>query len=181
VDFSKARDLFVNIFQILGPNCKFLDCGLILEKRRGLSAKCLKLEFPGIIFLKETRGPRPRAHGPRAALVHGGPRSPSRRKLTGERSERRSHVRNLTAVEEKWRGDGGEPHRLQERAVEGRTRPGDGGKNWRRRRLVEWALRTQKQAIEGEVSVVMAEGCSSSFYSGRGGAHRGGGGGNSRR
>jgi hypothetical protein len=42
VDFSKARDLFVNIFQILGPNCKFLDCGLILEKQRGLSAKCLK-------------------------------------------------------------------------------------------------------------------------------------------
>jgi hypothetical protein len=38
-----------------------------------------------------------------------------------------SHVRNLTAVEEKWRGDGGEPHRLQERAVEGRTRPGDDG------------------------------------------------------
>jgi hypothetical protein len=34
VDFSKARDLFVNIFQILGPNCKFLDCGLILEKLR---------------------------------------------------------------------------------------------------------------------------------------------------
>jgi hypothetical protein len=34
---------------------------------------------------------------------------------------------------------------------------------------VEWVLRTQKQAIEGEVSVVMAGGCSSSFYSSRGG------------
>jgi hypothetical protein len=51
----------------------------------------------------------------------------------------------------------------------------------RRRRSVEWELQTQKQAIEGEVSVVMAGGCSSSFYSGRGGAHRGGGGGNGRR
>jgi hypothetical protein len=51
----------------------------------------------------------------------------------------------------------------------------------RRRRSVEWVLQTRKQAIEGEVSVVMAGGCSSSFYSGRGGAHRGGGGGNSRR
>jgi hypothetical protein len=32
------------------------------------------------------------------------------------------------------------------------------GNDRRRRRLVEWALRTWKQAIEGEVSVVMAEG-----------------------
>jgi hypothetical protein len=42
VDFSEAGDLFGNIFQIFRPNCKFLDCGLILEKQRGLSAKCLK-------------------------------------------------------------------------------------------------------------------------------------------
>jgi hypothetical protein len=127
VDFSEARDLFVNIFQILGPNCKFLDCVLILERPRGLSAKCPKLEFPGIIFLKETRGLSPRARGPQVAPVHGGPRSPSRRRLTGERPKRRPRARNLTAVEEKWRGDGGESHKLQERAAEGRTRPGDGG------------------------------------------------------
>jgi hypothetical protein len=55
------------------------------------------------------------------------------------------------------------------------------GNNRRRRRSVEWALWTRKQEIEGEVSVVMAGGCSSPFYSGRGGAHRGGGGGNGRR
>jgi hypothetical protein len=60
VDFSEARNLFVNIFQILGPNCKFLDCGLILEKLRCLNAKCRKLEFPGIIYLKDTCGPSPR-------------------------------------------------------------------------------------------------------------------------
>jgi hypothetical protein len=39
-----------------------------------------------------------------------------------------------------------------------------------------WTLRTRKRAIEGGVSVVMAGGCSSPFYNGRGGAHRGGGG-----
>jgi hypothetical protein len=43
VDFSEARDLFVNIFQFLGPNCKITDCGLISEKQRGLSAKSTKL------------------------------------------------------------------------------------------------------------------------------------------
>jgi hypothetical protein len=52
------------------------------------------------------------------------------------------------------------------------------GNNRWRRRSVEGELRTRKHAIEGEVSVVMAQGCSSSFYSGRGRAHQGGGGGN---
>jgi hypothetical protein len=42
VDFSEARDLFVIIFQIPGPNCKIMDYGLILEKLRGLNEKCLK-------------------------------------------------------------------------------------------------------------------------------------------
>jgi hypothetical protein len=50
-----------------------------------------------------------------------------------------------------------------------------------RRRSAEWALQTRKQAIEGEVSVVMAGGFSSSFYSGQGGAHQGEGGGNGQR
>jgi hypothetical protein len=104
-----------------------MDCGLILKKTRGLNEKCRKLEFLGIIFLKETRGPSPRVRGPRVTPVHGGPRSPSRRRLAGERPERHSRVRNLTAVEGKGRGDDSEPHRRQEGAAEGRIRPGDGG------------------------------------------------------
>jgi hypothetical protein len=42
VNFSEARDLYVNIFQFPGPNCKITDCGLISEKLRGLSAKSAK-------------------------------------------------------------------------------------------------------------------------------------------
>jgi hypothetical protein len=56
------------------------------------------------------------------------------------------------------------------------------GNNWRRRCSVEGELWTRKHVIEGEVSVVMVGGCSSSFYSGRGeGAHQGRGGGNDQR
>jgi hypothetical protein len=43
-----------------------------------------------------------------------------------------------------------------------------------------WTLQTRERANEGEVSVVMAVGCTSPFYSGRGGARRGEGGGNHR-
>jgi hypothetical protein len=127
VDFSEARDLFGIIFQFRGPNCEIRDCGLILKKSRGLSAKCRKLEFLGIVFLKKTRGPCPRVRGPLAAPVHGGPQTPSRRRLAGERPERCPRAWNLAAVVEKGGGDSGEPHRLQEGAADGQTQPGDGG------------------------------------------------------
>jgi hypothetical protein len=45
VDISEARDLFVIIFQIPGPNCKIVDCGLIFEKPRGLFAKFSITDF----------------------------------------------------------------------------------------------------------------------------------------
>jgi hypothetical protein len=54
VEFSEARDLFVNIFQISGPNCKITDCGLILEKQRGLSTKSTKLDHR--LISKKHRG-----------------------------------------------------------------------------------------------------------------------------
>jgi hypothetical protein len=50
VDFSEARDLFVIIFQIPGPNYKIMDRGLILEKPRGLFAKFLKQPISGLNF-----------------------------------------------------------------------------------------------------------------------------------
>jgi hypothetical protein len=39
VDFSEARDLFVNIFRISDRTRKFVDRGLIIKKLRGFSAK----------------------------------------------------------------------------------------------------------------------------------------------
>jgi hypothetical protein len=43
VDFFEARDLFEIIIQIPGSDCKFLDCGLIRKKHRGLFAKFLEI------------------------------------------------------------------------------------------------------------------------------------------
>jgi hypothetical protein len=162
-------------------NLQKLDHGLISKKHRGFFAKFPKILINELFSNGKGRGPGPRARGPRAAPAHGGPRSPSQGRLTGDRPERRPCARNLTAVEEKWRGDGGEPHRRQERAAEGRTQPGDGGEQSAEETLGEGELWTRKHTIEGEVSVVMARECSLSFYSGWGRAHRGGGGGNDRR
>jgi hypothetical protein len=39
VDFSEARDLYVNIFRILDRTEKFVDHGLIIKKLRGFFAK----------------------------------------------------------------------------------------------------------------------------------------------
>jgi hypothetical protein len=53
VDFSDARDLFVNIFRILGRTAKIPDRGLISEKPEGLSAKSAKsgprVDFPKVL------------------------------------------------------------------------------------------------------------------------------------
>jgi hypothetical protein len=107
----KIGGLWVDTQEVQGPFCKVV----------GIK------EFPDLIFNKKFHGPSPRCGGPRAAPVHGGPRTSPRRRLVGERPERRPRAWNLFAVEEKGGGDGGEPHRLQEGAAERRTWPGDGG------------------------------------------------------
>jgi hypothetical protein len=55
VDFSEARDLFVNIFQILDRTEKFMDRRLISENPRGLSVKSAK-SGPRVDFIK-VQGP----------------------------------------------------------------------------------------------------------------------------
>jgi hypothetical protein len=101
-----------------------MGCELILKKLRGLNEKCQKLEFFGNCFPKGN--PWTESTSPWTSSG-AGPRSPSRRRLAGERPERHPRAGNLTAVEGKGRGDGGEPHWLQKGVAEGRTRPGDGG------------------------------------------------------
>jgi hypothetical protein len=84
-------------------------------------------EFPDLIYNEKFRGPSPRCSGPRAAPVHGGPRTRPRRRLAGGRPERHPRAWNLVAVEEEGGGNSGEPHRLQEGAAKGWKRPGVGG------------------------------------------------------
>jgi hypothetical protein len=43
VDFSEARDLFVNIFRISDLTEKITGCGLISEKPRGLNEKVARI------------------------------------------------------------------------------------------------------------------------------------------
>jgi hypothetical protein len=55
VNFSEARDLFVNIFQISDLTAKIVDRGLISENPRGLSSKSAK-SGPRVDFTK-VQGP----------------------------------------------------------------------------------------------------------------------------
>jgi hypothetical protein len=55
VDFSEARDLFVNIFRISDRTGKIVDRGLILGNPRGLSEKSAK-SGPRVDFTK-VQGP----------------------------------------------------------------------------------------------------------------------------
>jgi hypothetical protein len=55
VDFSEARDLFVNIFRISDQTENFMDRGLISKNLRGLSVKSVK-SGPRVDFTK-VQGP----------------------------------------------------------------------------------------------------------------------------
>jgi hypothetical protein len=120
----KIGGLQVDTQEVQGPFCKVA----------GIK------EFPDLIYNGKFRGPSPRCGGPRAAPVHGGPRTGPRRRLAREWSERRPRAWNLAAVEEKGGGNGGEPHQLQEGAAEGRKRLGICGENRRRKLSVRAVL-----------------------------------------
>jgi hypothetical protein len=92
VDFSEARDLFGIIFQFWGLLCETLDCGLILKKLRGLSAKMPEIRISRNCFSKGNPVDRAGVAGPRFHRgLHGG-RWPE---LVGARPTGRSGPRRL--------------------------------------------------------------------------------------
>jgi hypothetical protein len=107
----KIGGLWVDTQEVHGPFCKVA----------GIK------EFSDLIYNGKFLGPSPRCGRSRVAPIHGGPWTGPRWWLTGGRPERHSHAWNLTAVEDEGGGNGGEPHRLQEGAVEGRKRPSVSG------------------------------------------------------
>jgi hypothetical protein len=67
-------------------SCKYVGCGLILEKMRGLSAKCREMEFSRNYFVEEK--PVDQVHGSvgHACPVHHGPAAIAVRGSTSELS-----------------------------------------------------------------------------------------------
>jgi hypothetical protein len=127
-------------------------------------------EIPDLIYNGKFRGPSPRCGGPRATLVHDGPRTGPRRRLTEERPERCPRAWNLASIEEKGGGNDSEPHRLQEGAEEGQKRPGVGGEKPAEEVLGAGDARARREEKRGGERSGEAGGGCSPFYRGRGGA-----------
>jgi hypothetical protein len=89
--FMKIGGLRVDTHEVQGPFCKVA----------GIK------EFPDLIYNKKFHGPSPRCGGPRAASVHGGPRTRPQRRLTGGWPERRPRAWSLAKVEEEGGGGSG--------------------------------------------------------------------------
>jgi hypothetical protein len=161
----KIGGLRVDTQEVQGPFCKVA----------GIK------EFPDLIFNGKFRGLSPQCSGPRAAPVYGGPRTGPRRRLAGERPKWHTRAWNLAAVKEKGGGNGGEPHRLQEGAAEGRKQPGISGEKPMEEVLGAGGARGRREEKRGGERSGEARGGCSPFYRGRGGACQGEKGGNGRR
>jgi hypothetical protein len=78
---GKWLGVFLEIFlKIRGASCKYVGCGLIFKKMRGLSAKCREMGFSKNYFVEEKPVDQvhgsvdrtdPVHHGPAAIATHG--------------------------------------------------------------------------------------------------------------
>jgi hypothetical protein len=145
---KKFRDLFVisgkwlgaflELFlKIRGASCKYVGCGLILEKMRGLSAKCREMEFSWNYFVEEKPVDQvhglvdradPAHHGPAAIATHGSSPELSLRPLRCPRAPTKGRGRGRTGRRLQRRGrrgsggDGWASHRWRSLGSEGRQR-----------------------------------------------------------
>jgi hypothetical protein len=101
--FLRLGTFWEFFFKFQGPNCKIRDCGLILKKMRGLSAKCQKSEFPEIVFLK--KNPWTKSMSLWTALARS---TVDRRQLPRSRAHWSSAFDRSGARELRPRGGGGE-------------------------------------------------------------------------
>jgi hypothetical protein len=97
-----ARGISRIIFENLRASCNCVDYGLIVKTGRGLYEKRLEYLILELFLIENCHGPGPELGGPWA--------TEPRRRLVEGRPERHPGVWNLTTVEEKGGGDGGDPH-----------------------------------------------------------------------
>jgi hypothetical protein len=140
-------------FEFQRPNSKIRDYGLILKRMRGLTAKCQKKEFPGIILLKKNSW---------TALAR---YTMDRRPLPRSGAHRSSSFGHSKAQGRRGRGGGwgvrvGEPVNCLTGGRAAARWPGDEGKWWRRSVLSEVGVADLGASKGGQ-------GCSSSFHRGR--------------
>jgi hypothetical protein len=71
--FLRPGTLLELFFKNQGLNCEIMDCGLILEKPRGVLANQLGIIDFGIIFVRKKSWTRSTGRGQRLASAHDGP------------------------------------------------------------------------------------------------------------
>jgi hypothetical protein len=133
--------------KIRGASCKYVDCGLILEKMRGVSAKCLEMGFSRNYFVKEK--PVDQVHGSvdRASPVHHGPAA-----IAARGSSPKHGLRPLRCLRAPTKGRGSTGRRAQRWGHRGSGGGGGASHRWRSLGLegsVKGMVRAKRRSVGG--------------------------------